>query len=231
MVVVFDAETVRAYKELEDAPDTFIEAWENAHERRYSDKGTAYETFKQFAGLHPEFCKIVCVSLKDSVGRAMISFSGKAVQKNEQKLESMEWLLLKHLSDYLRENCKGKVVFVGHNIKAFDIPLLQTRWMANGMSIPALFKTFGIKPWDLSDRFHDTLEIWRGGAFRTSQIGSLDACCNAMGIPTPKDGISGADVGRVYWDEDGLDRIIEYCEKDVEANGQLYKKLIQLGAV
>ena len=33
-------------------------------------------------------------------------------------------------------------------------------------------------------------------------------------IPTPKDDISGADVARVFYVEDDLERIITYCEKD-----------------
>jgi hypothetical protein len=36
-----------------------------------------------------------------------------------------------------------------------------------------------------------------------------------LGIPTPKDDIEGKDVCRVYWEEKGLQRIVEYCRKDV----------------
>jgi len=34
-------------------------------------------------------------------------------------------------------------------------------------------------------------------------------------IPTPKDDIQGSDVGRVYWEEHDLPRIVNYCQKDV----------------
>ena len=43
-------------------------------------------------------------------------------------------------------------------------------------------------------------------------------------IPTPKDDISGADVGRVYWEEDNLERIATYCQKDVVTVAQLLLK-------
>jgi predicted PolB exonuclease-like 3'-5' exonuclease len=46
-----------------------------------------------------------------------------------------------------------------------------------------------------------------------------------MGIPTPKDDISGADVARVYYEENDLQRIMVYCEKDVVALIQLYLRL------
>jgi hypothetical protein len=47
-------------------------------------------------------------------------------------------------------------------------------------------------------------------------------------IPSPKDDISGADVGRVYWEDRDLDRIATYCEKDVLATVQLFLRLKRL---
>jgi 3'-5' exonuclease len=42
-----------------------------------------------------------------------------------------------------------------------------------------------------------------------------------MGIPTPKDDIDGSMVGKVYWQDRDLERIANYCQKDVVAVGQL----------
>lgn len=224
MTVVFDIETVRAYKNLGDAPDDFIHAWETAHERRYADKGDPYETFERFGGLHPEFGKIVCVSLIDSHTKEVKSF----VCERGNDGSPVEWMMMNKLANYLDGECNSRTVFVGHNIKMFDVPYLQTRFLANGISTPKVLQTFGKKPWELL-QFHDTLEIWRGGAFKTTQVGSLESCCITLGIETPKDGISGADVGRVYYDDDDLMLIVEYCEKDIMANGKLYKELKRLG--
>jgi hypothetical protein len=44
-------------------------------------------------------------------------------------------------------------------------------------------------------------------------------------IPTPKDDISGADVARVYYEENDLNRIRVYCEKDVIALIQLFLRM------
>ena len=49
--------------------------------------------------------------------------------------------------------------------------------------------------------------------------------CNIFNIPTPKDDISGADVARVYYEENDLERIKIYCEKDVAALIQVFLKL------
>jgi predicted PolB exonuclease-like 3'-5' exonuclease len=49
--------------------------------------------------------------------------------------------------------------------------------------------------------------------------------CHVFKIPTPKDDISGADVARVFYEENDLVRIARYCEKDVVALIQLYLKI------
>ncbi len=46
-----------------------------------------------------------------------------------------------------------------------------------------------------------------------------------LGIPTPKDDITGADVARVYYEEKDLERIATYCKKDVVATTQLFLRL------
>jgi len=122
------------------------------------------------------------------------------------------------------KNCK---LWIGHNIKAFDIPWLQVRFMANGLEIPKNLRTFGVKPWELS--VHDTKEMWKGGGFRTTQAASLIAICLALGIPSPKDDISGKDVAKV-WPKDPA-RVVAYCEKDVERTAEVYKRLKKLMGV
>jgi hypothetical protein len=49
-----------------------------------------------------------------------------------------------------------------------------------------------------------------------------------LGIDSPKDDISGADVGRVFWKEQGLERIRQYCEKDVLTTCQVLLKMSRL---
>jgi hypothetical protein len=54
---------------------------------------------------------------------------------------------------------------------------------------------------------------------------SLALMCHIFNIPTPKDDISGADVARVYFEENDLERIKVYCEKDVVALIQLFLRM------
>ena len=45
-----------------------------------------------------------------------------------------------------------------------------------------------------------------------------------LGIPSPKDDIDGSQVAKVYYQENDIDRIIKYCEKDVIAVAQIFLK-------
>jgi hypothetical protein len=64
------------------------------------------------------------------------------------------------------------------------------------------------------------MELWKFGDFK--HYSSLSLLCHIFKIPTPKDDISGADVARVYYEENNLKRITSYCQKDVIAVIQLF---------
>ena len=51
---------------------------------------------------------------------------------------------------------------------------------------------------------------------------TLKLLAGVLGFPTPKDDIDGSQVGRVFWEDDDLERIATYCEKDVLATAQLF---------
>jgi len=67
------------------------------------------------------------------------------------------------------------------------------------------------------------MELWKFGDFKAYT--SLALLCYVFNIPTPKDDISGADVAKVYYEENNLERIKDYCEKDVVALIQLFLKM------
>jgi 3'-5' exonuclease len=48
--------------------------------------------------------------------------------------------------------------------------------------------------------------------------------CELFNIPTPKDDIDGSQVARIYWEENDIDRIVRYCEKDTLAVANLLLK-------
>ncbi len=65
----------------------------------------------------------------------------------------------------------------------------------------------------------DTMQLWRFGDFKSYT--SLRLLTAVLDIPTPKDDIDGSMVAKVYWEEHNLQRIADYCQKDVVAVAQL----------
>jgi predicted PolB exonuclease-like 3'-5' exonuclease len=93
--------------------------------------------------------------------------------------------------------------------------------LINGIKIPTILNLTGKKPWEINHI--DTMELWKFGDYKAYT--SLALLCHVFKIPTPKDDISGADVARVFYEENDLQRIAKYCEKDVVALIQLYLKI------
>ena len=46
-----------------------------------------------------------------------------------------------------------------------------------------------------------------------------------MGVPSPKDDIDGSEVAKVYYQENNIERIVTYCEKDTIAVAQILLKM------
>jgi DNA polymerase elongation subunit (family B) len=109
----------------------------------------------------------------------------------------------------------------GHNAKEFDLPYISRRMLIHGIKLPFLLDNAGKKPWEINNL--DTMELWKFGDYKAYT--SLALLCHVFKIPTPKDDISGADVARVYYEENDLKRIKTYCEKDVVALIQLFLRM------
>ena len=65
--------------------------------------------------------------------------------------------------------------------------------------------------------------MWKFGDYKN--FTSLSLLAHTLGIPTPKDDIDGSMVGKTYWKEKDLKRIVTYCQKDVITVAQVYLRL------
>lgn len=217
--VVFDIETVRGFKSWDDCPDDVKAAWEYVASRKFPDMepGEAYE---EKAGLFPEFGKIVVISAVDNREKKVMSFAAEK-----------EGDLLKEFAEAI-EKWGWDVQLIGHYIKGFDLPYVWTRMVANGIKLPRPLRLYGTKPWEMN--MIDTREVWKQGLYTTCQASSLVAVCLAMGVDSPKDGdVSGGSVSEVYYsdDENGLGKIVKYCEADVMATAQVFNNMVKYGMV
>lgn len=179
------------------------------------------EVFAAAGGIQAEFGKIVCIS----VGFVHETRTGKEIRMKSFYHDDEETLLKQFVN--LLEDSSRFTILCGHNSKEFDIPYICRRLLINGMRLPEILNIAGKKPWEISHL--DTLELWKFGDYKAYT--SLALLCHVFQIPTPKDDISGADVARVYYENDkdnyssGLERIKVYCEKDVVALIQLFLKM------
>jgi uncharacterized protein YprB with RNaseH-like and TPR domain len=159
------------------------------------------------AGIYAEFGKIVCISCGCLQGNAD---DKKIVIKSY--FGDDEKKLLMDFAHMLQGWSNSPDKFLcAHNGKEFDYPYLCRRMVINGIEIPEALKISGRKPWEV--RHLDTMEMWKFGDYKSYT--SLKLLAKVLGIPSPKDDIDGSMVNSVYWTDKDLERIVEYCQKDV----------------
>jgi predicted PolB exonuclease-like 3'-5' exonuclease len=139
-----------------------------------------------------------------------------------------EKALLSEFGELLRNSfSSNESRLCAHNGKEFDFPFLARRMVINGIQLPAILDIAGKKPWEVN--FLDTMEMWKFGDFKSYT--PLNLLTHVLGIPSPKDDIDGSQVWSVYWIEKDLDRIMRYCEKDVEALANVYRRMKGLAVI
>jgi len=218
-ILFIDIETVSKEKSYEDLSETFKALWQNKHAQLIKDDSqTPAESYEDRAAIYAEFGKIVCISC---------GYIAKENQKDSFRIKSFfgenEKTLLQNFAAMLQTNYSDiqSQTLCGHNIKEFDIPYLCRRMLINGIKLPEIININGKKPWEVN--FIDTLQLWKFGDYKAYT--SLNLLAALFDIPTPKDDIDGSMVGKVFWQENDLDRIKTYCQKDVITVLRLYQKM------
>jgi len=83
--------------------------------------------------------------------------------------------------------------------------------LINELQLPAPLQIHGAKPWEV--KMVDTLQWWKFGDYKNYI--SLNLLANVLNVPTSKTDIDGSMVQHVYYKENNLPRIVEYCQRDV----------------
>ncbi len=169
--------------------------------------------FYERAGIWAEFGKIVCISVGYFINfnTANRKFRVTSFYGDEVKiLKDFKNLLDKHFN-------KSQHLLCAHNGKEFDFPFIARRMIIKQIALPDKLNLFGKKPWEIAHL--DTMELWKFGDYK--HFTSLKLLTSILGIPSPKDDITGSEVGTVYYKEKNIQRIVTYCEKDTIAIAQL----------
>lgn len=211
-VFFLDIETVPRWPSFDEVPPAFRKLWEHKAAMLSRAPEETAETLYQRAGIYAEFSKIICISsayFHENKLRVK-SFAGD----NEKEL-------LEDFARAVNQFFRGSdYLLAAHNGKEFDFPVIARRMLVNGIELPSPFDIAGKKPWETP--YIDTMELWKFGDYKNYT--SLALLATLFDLPTPKDDISGADVGMVYWQHHDLQRIVNYCQKDTITVARLFQK-------
>lgn len=199
--------------------------------------------YEEKAALHAEFGKIIAISIGKMVTENITLTLDQQSEKAKAKetidkfyIRSLtgrdEATLLKQANDSF---ARAGGTLVGHNALEFDFPYLMRRYMVHGLPIPPQLNVAGTKPWDV--KLEDTMKMWSGTQWNYKV--SLELLCHVLGIPSPKQDISGADVAQIYWDsfkpkegmlpfdveQEAMKKIGDYCAGDVLACANAYCRM------
>ncbi|PIE99472.1 MAG: 3'-5' exonuclease [Polaribacter sp.] len=211
-ILFLDIETVPQCKTWEEVPIELQSLFKDKTKYQRKDEFTAKEFYDR-AGIWSEFGKIICISVgyfKEIDGVNQLRVTSFYDEDEKQLLLNFKELLDKHFN-------KPKYLLCAHNGKEFDFPFIARRMIINRIELPKKLNLFGKKPWEVPHL--DTLELWKFGDYK--HYTSLRLLTYILGIPSPKQDIDGSEVCNVYYNENNLPRIVEYCERDTIAVAQL----------
>ncbi len=207
-ILFLDIETVSQYETYDDLDNEWKSLWD--HKTKYLIKNPETqtpETEYPRAAIYAEFGKIICISC------GCIQGSGEAKKLVIKSYSGHDEKKLLTDFAYMMQGWgpQADKQLCAHNGKEFDYPYLCRRMVVNGVEIPDALKISGRKPWEV--RLMDTMELWKFGDYKSYT--SLKLLAKVLGVPSPKDDIDGSMVNEVYYVQKDLERIVEYCQKDV----------------
>lgn len=219
-LLFLDIETAAAYKSYQELPERMQKLWDKkAAFLRNPDDLTPAELYGQ-AAIYSEFGKVISIA----VGFLKEEEDGLALRiKDISGHDEVE--LLNAFKTLIEEKFNpAKLILCAHNGKEFDFPYIARRMVINNIAVPKTLQLSGKKPWEIPHL--DTLDMWKFGDYK--HYTSLDLLAAILDIPTSKDDIDGSQVNHVYYHDNDLERIAQYCKKDVAVLAQVYLRIQQL---
>lgn len=215
---IFDIETVPGVKDFHELPEHFQKLFDDKVGRFRKEEEDSAAFYKSRAGIYAEFGKVVVIScghIQKQNNTYQIRIKTLSNHDEKQLLSDFTEVLNKIFVH------KNQFCLCGHNIKEFDVPWLCRRMLINGMRLPDILDLSGKKPWEVNHL--DTLDLWKFGDYK--HYTSLNLLAAILNVPSPKDDIDGSMVGKVYYEENDLERIALYCSKDVLTVAQVIMRI------
>jgi len=215
-ILFLDIETVSFCEHLKELPEKLQYHWARKAKSFLNDTNDVDSVYSERAAIFAEFGRIICISTGFFTStHEELSFRVKSFFGHEEKSLLTDFSLLLQ-----RLNKDNSYILCAHNGKEFDFPYIARRMLVNSVSLPEMLDIAGKKPWEVNHL--DTMELWKFGDYK--HYTSLDLLTQIFGIPSPKGDFDGSLVGRIYYQEKDLQKIVEYCQRDVVAIAQLFLK-------
>lgn len=219
-ILILDIETVSSVSDYKNLDGRLQKEWDKKSSNfKDADLKSSSELFENRAGIYAEFGKIVTIALGFFITNEEDHTIGLRVKSLANDEES---ILLNEFKELLESKFdQNKLSLCGHNGKEFDFPYLCRRMIVNGIALPDILNTAGKKPWEVNHI--DTMDLWKFGDRKN--FTSLDLLASLFDIPSSKGNIDGSMVSEVYYQENNLKKIAEYCMHDVAVTAQVFLKL------
>ena len=208
-LLLLDIETVPMFPAFADLDPVWQGLFLDKLSKTVPEGMSAEEIYHKKAGILAEFGKIICISTAFFYENEdkQLALKMKSIYGNDE-VEILS--IFTDLCNKMQQHHRN-FQFGGHNIKEFDIPYICRRLLINRLPLPECLQLHDKKPWEV--KMFDTLNWWKFGD--NKNYVSLHLLANVLGIPTSKGDIDGSMVQDVYYKENNLPRIVEYCQRDV----------------
>ena len=227
-ILFLDIETVSQKAQFDELEERMQRLWKRKARRflkpteREEDPENIdwAEIYEDRAAILAEFGKIVCIS----VGFLTHEESGSIGMRVKSFASEDELTVLTEFAALIEETFDNRQIrsVCGHNIKEFDLPYIARRMLIQNIPLPVPLQLQGKKPWEIKHVL-DTLDFWKFGDYK--HFTSLDLLSAVFHIPSPKEDMDGSQVGKTYWEEQDLERIRIYCERDVWVTAAVFLKM------
>lgn len=209
----YDIETHYAIP-WEDRPKSFQDAFINHY---YDDN--SYESpkshYEEIAGLYAELSHVICIVFGYICPTAPDGFKTIVVQGAD------EVKILEDSKKIFDAFAASGYYMVGFNSDTCDGPYMAKRYMINGMKVPGMINTYGVKPWDSWNL--DVMKLWQFNDYKRT---SLEMACAAFNIPCKEDELGGGNLYRYPLSEMPWDELSHYCTQDVVSLWHLTEKIV-----
>ena len=217
-ILFLDIETVAHYGDYALLDERMKSQWaRKAGYLRRDEMVSDEDIYHQRAGIYAEFGKVICIA----VAKFSENENGDLILRTKAYWGDDEKQVLHDFKNMIEKLDPNSTRLCAHNGKEFDFPYLCRRMLINCIPLPGILNLAGKKAWEVNHL--DTMELWKFGDYK--HYTSLDLLAAIFNIPTSKSGIDGSQVNAVYHKENGLDRIKDYCVRDVVVLAQLFLKM------